>query len=857
MVGGAGTGTRPYGPATGGMLRLARLLPLTLLLFLVAAASARAEYGLRIGEETVIPLQIENHDSTPVCDLRLKLRTTQKKDDPKDWVTVTVTDEGGAALDGDANDTAWKLPVIAAKSSLDLEVHVTIDKTARANALARLLFTLWRQPGKSGATGAKGKKPTDRLSVPICQSWRTLYRIRAVELENAMDPPPFDWHLFRARKGSKNNKVTLKVTNTSEADTLKRITADGISARLLCELKEGNEGDLGAKKLAFGIPGLEPQGEGKIDYKFSVSSEAALGDTDVIHLTVRSASAGARPDPWQPKIFVNVARPAMGVPGNFECIIRYNLPPAKGEGVSDDAEKWLPVPKGAKVTVSQTYKLRDGGGVKDVEQFIGYGNVLDDKGYFRCTIRPEGHRELRLRLVVDTLASHLNLKTTAVPGGKDGKIVDVLKSVKAGRAWAAVTPHGKRVFRNISRKFLVSREAAATSIERPPRWFYHDLKEFAYESWYGTPQDLTPKAKSTYFYRPHLNQDGNFVAGKDTLLKTVLIPYHGYAHALDAARPKGIQIRCEGELSTDGHITFNARPPSDLGMAAMGGVTGGAGVVTNYQDIYSSQVSASAGVPGITYHNHNELLHILSGIVRAQEFLSKLQFFSPTMQYIMLPGEKAPAPPDQRGVIAYWRKGLDIKGGETGYARRDDGTWRLMVQGKKSDPDERDLGLVLRGMGAAVRHFYFKRPEGADTKDEGKAATYKYYEPTDTLRGAWEQGFDIFFAACVLDNETGAVLNKAVGGKTSEKGDAPDAATAGKKAGKSRSVVLDTVLIEARKAGGKGVMKPSLAKYRGADNPVAVAAGLWTAVQSGHWSSEALVSEILSAKGGDLGWFLG
>ena len=71
-----------------------------------------------------------------------------------------------------------------------------------------------------------------------------------------------------------------------------------------------------------------------------------------------------------------------------------------------------------------------------------------------------------------------------------------------------------------------------------------------------------------------------------------------------------------------------------------------------------------------------------------------------------------------------------MAGGETGYALRDDGTWRLMIQAGVADPDQQDEGLVLRGFGGAVRNRLFKPDAKADPARQ-TAPRYDLYKRTN------------------------------------------------------------------------------------------------------------------------------
>ncbi|MFO1528514.1 MAG: hypothetical protein U1F77_01990 [Kiritimatiellia bacterium] len=91
------------------------------------------------------------------------------------------------------------------------------------------------------------------------------------------------------------------------------------------------------------------------------------------------------------------------------------------------------------------YTLRGGEGFeKNVEQFVGFEDVIDDKGYVCCTIQPEVNNQpnIRLRVVAETIANEIQLSYKPAAGEK---VVDAFKAL---RPRCAVTPSGKRTYRN-------------------------------------------------------------------------------------------------------------------------------------------------------------------------------------------------------------------------------------------------------------------------------------------------------------------------------------------------------------------------------------------------------------------------
>ncbi|HNV68990.1 MAG TPA: hypothetical protein PKO06_04770, partial [Candidatus Ozemobacteraceae bacterium] len=161
----------------------------------------------------------------------------------------------------------------------------------------------------------------------------------------------------------------------------------------------------------------------------------------------------------------------------------------------------LPVPRGTQLRISQIYKFPTFGGdmPKYVEQFIGYGQVRDDTGFFRVPVQLVGQSELRIRLVADALAVD------------DSQIDDKGRTVRKVMA-AVAFPPAKIPYRCITEAFK--------------------LEEMAPEA------DIEGDVRGQTVYQ----------VGRRTL------PYHHYGSG-GKERGKGITITWEGELSTGGFIS--------------------------------------------------------------------------------------------------------------------------------------------------------------------------------------------------------------------------------------------------------------------------------------------------------------
>jgi len=747
------------------------------------AAAARAEMAVEAGKTTPVKLRIVNHRALPVKNLRLKLVNHG------DWLKVAL--DGAAQVpSAGAREQLWDLKPVAEQAALEMTLQCAADAKAMAGDFALLEFALWEK-------ATEGGEPRPGAV------WEMNYGVRA---SAGQTPPPDDleWRLVEARRASEGNEAVIRVTNASKSEPLVNVGVIGIPLRGLAKLGRPREGEEVKVAGVKGLTVVKPGESGEFKIEFSVSDRAMPGDVETLLLNVKTSTLGARPNPWDPYLLVTVTPPDIGLPGDFEAFLYYNLPPVRpapeSGGAMMDPKTWLPVPKGSRVTVSQVYTLPGAGGAqKYVEQFVGYGYVIDGRGYTRLKLAPVPEPKLRLRVVVETMANRLEVAYKKDAGG------EVIERFKVHPAWAAVTPFGKRLFRNISHTFLAQQEKEASVIRLPSR----------------EGAAVTEGAK-TRFYRVLPGQEKSFVVGEGLGVKRILIPYYGYEKALDPKRDAGILIKWEGELSTGGHINFFGQENYSLLQDL-----GGAAAVDAHEQMIAG------GAPGLIYHNHNELLHALAALVKAQEYLAKLNYFRADLPRLQAAGTPAkPRPEAPPGVIAFWKKGQDVTGGETGYALRDDGTWRLMIQAGAADPDEQDEGLVLRGFGGAVRNRFFKPDAKADPA-RLKAPRYDLYKRT-SVDQAWRQGFDLFFAACVLGAP--GVLNEVAADETAKK---------------ERSVNVESVLAEARRQKGK---KAGGRDARGADNAVAVAAGLWRAGRD--LSRERLMDMILEREGGDLGWFL-
>ena len=112
---------------------------------------------------------------------------------------------------------------------------------------------------------------------------------------------------------------------------------------------------------------------------------------------------------------------------------------------------------------------------------------------------------------------------------------------------------------------------------------------------------------------------------------------------------------------------------------------------------------------------------------------------------------------------------------------------------------------------AALRRHFFE--DENDDEQPAEPPPYDYLMRT-SLQEAWRQGFDIFFAACVLNSPR--IEN--VFAETDE-------------ARRNRSVDLDRVFALAASAVASGRTMPWQDEPRGGGSPLAVAAGLWRAAR--------------------------
>ena len=374
----------------------------------------------------------------------------------------------------------------------------------------------------------------------------------------------FEWLLVQGRPDTYDNRVELTVKNGGKAPihgfTLHLGTTSPMVRPGVAIVTEP-EGE--------GNPGIPAGGSRVFSVPYVVDDRAVPGSSGVISVRGR-ASTRTAPRLYQAAILVAVDAVAPGGRGNFEGIACFNLPPAEGEKPSADSADWDYVPRGTQVVISQVYPLRGPRGLeKQVEQFVGYGHVLDERGYFRLQIDPVGKPPWRLRLVVETMAHEMMKR----PDGRGGE------RFVAGRARAAVTPFGKRTYRVISRVFRAVKESQVAGGS-------------------GASEDMIV---------PLPNQvRSSFVDGRK-----ILLPYYGYAQALDPDRDAGIAIEWEGELSTGGNINFWGS--GETMMSFWGGQMGGYG--------YSEMLQEATDLPGLIWHNRPELVQVLSHVVRAQDRL--------------------------------------------------------------------------------------------------------------------------------------------------------------------------------------------------------------------------------------------
>jgi flagellar hook assembly protein FlgD len=622
------------------------------------------------------------------------------------------------------------------------------------------------EPGKSGNLTlailvGEGAKWGDRAEVEVgiafrfpAEPFRTTRLSFAVEAgprlaaseERASRLRAIDVHLVSARPGALHNRLRIAVDNPGKAPirgfALFVTPSSGQVVPQASPISIPEEG---------GDPGIPAGGSRTYAVLFAVEETAKPGTTEVLSIRGR---AGSRTDPaeYEAEVIVAVDEGGAGGNGNFEGFACYNLKPPPDGKPPSRPEDWLPVPKGTELKVAQVYEMPGPGGVhKPVEQFIGYGHVLDERGFFRLRVDPVGQPPYRLRLVAETIARDVR----ALPDAMKPERFEI------GRAVAAVTPSGKRTWRVISPLFRADRAAGA--------------KDAA--------GGIVPAQD-----RP------GFVAGK-----SILLPYYGYARDIDPDHKadEGILIDWEGELTTGGHINF---------FQTAGYYT----AFSEWRDGYAQEIADATDIPGLIWHNRPELLHILSHVVRAQGFAAR---FVPRPD----PAKEPAAPPafPVPPAIAFWKPGLSLAPGETGYWLRDDGVFRLEVSGAAVDPDEADGDLVARGYGGAVRYRLLERT-GADAKPLPPAERRYRYDARTSPERAFALGFDTFFACAAAKKPVLENLH-----------------ASDKLLVEDRKVDLDAILVKLRAAedagGPEALLKSDLRKLRGIDNAGAVAAGMWLA----------------------------
>ncbi|MCU0725088.1 MAG: hypothetical protein MUE73_04760 [Planctomycetes bacterium] len=638
-----------------------RTVPLAaaLLAALLAAAPARAG-EVRAGEETRASITIRNLSVLDAEDLRLEAASSAP------WLTVRAPSGLPPVPAGKA--ATFEIVLAAAPEAewgdeARIELALTLRFAGEADRTFPIRHTVTALPAreKDGKTGA----------APV--------------------PCAFEWLLIEAKPDTWSNRVDLTVKNTGDAAIHGFTLHLGVTTpEVRPAVAVVSEPEVEAGK---GIPpGIPPGGSRTFPILFVVSERAAPGGTGVISVRGRPATRTS-PPLYQAALLVAVAAGAPGGRGNFEGFACYNVPPPGGGKPSADSRDWLPVPRGTAVIVAQVYELPGPRGLtKDVEQFVGYGHVLDDRGWFRLRVDPVGQPPWRFRLVAETMAHEMRRQRDEAGGER----------IVAGRARAAVTPSGRRTYRVISHVFRAVRDAQTEGRREE-----------------GMIIPLPNQIRSA------------FVDGR-----RILLPYFGYETALVPDRDPGILIEWEGELSTGGHI--NHWGGGETMSSFLGGEVGGVG--------YDEMLAEATNLPGLIWHNRPELLHILSHVVRAQD---RLRSILPEAGADPGPEPSAGKPtPSIPPAIALWKPGLRLAPGETGYWLMEDSLWRLAVSGDPEDPDEADADLVLRGYGAAVRRHLLEdgAPDAAPLKPAERR--YRYDRPLDPDR-AFALGFDTFFACAV------------------------------------------------------------------------------------------------------------
>lgn len=250
---------------------------------------------------------------------------------------------------------------IAEGKTLSLTIAVQIDEEADIGDLGNVFFTLWSEEDNQGQTPPR--KDEGKMGVSQWRSWRVDYGIRVVTEEVERDPDDIEWHLVEARRGSDENEVNITVRNKSKFEPLTNVKVYGFSMNGLVKVGKRS---VGKDAKVEGVPGLavvKPGDSGSFQLNFAVNDKAQRGETDVLELIVQTSTLGARPNPWNPAVFVTVAPPDIGLPGNFEADVLYNLAPlGNPDKEVVDERNWLPVPKGTRMTVSQVYRMPGTGG---------------------------------------------------------------------------------------------------------------------------------------------------------------------------------------------------------------------------------------------------------------------------------------------------------------------------------------------------------------------------------------------------------------------------------------------------------------------------------------------------------------
>ncbi len=509
-------------------------VPVAVALALALLAPAALAADVPIGGEAILALRIENRSHLAAEKISFSAESSAP------WLTVEAPSAAGDIPSGGEMTFGVKVKASAEAAWGD-----------EARLVCRLSFAY------TGETAREFRVEHVVAAVPAAEPGAAPGGTSAAPLV-----PDLHWILVEARGGSDRNRVLLTVKNTGKsairgfALRLSSSTPD-LAPSAPVVISPEAAGEPGEK--ARQAPEIPAGGARSYSIGYSVRTSARPGSTAVLSVAGEAVSRMA-PRRYEAAVLVSVDAAGTGGKGNFEGYLLYNLPPHPGARPGGEKD-WKPVPKGTRLSVAQIYTLPGSGGQKKlVEQYVGYGNVLDDRGYFRVKVAPEGQSPYRLRLVAETMANEV----TAVP--KPGE-TGAVERYDIGRARAAVAPFGKTLYKVISYPFLADKEAASGML------------------------------------RPRPGQEGTFVSGD-----RILLPYYGYARDLDEKNDPGILIEWEGELSTGGVINFF----ESGGLALTDAMDWGTG--------YSEQIEA-AEIPGLIWHNRPELLHVLATIVRAQDAL--------------------------------------------------------------------------------------------------------------------------------------------------------------------------------------------------------------------------------------------